>query len=76
MRPDGRLPRAALLAEQPRVDGGPLEAPSHTVSGPTPEFDRYADPTGETTYRCERCGTEAMLRSDIEHEGCPNGSNR
>lgn len=66
--PDGRLPDASLdeVSGQELVaaDGGRSVA----VSGPHPEFDQYGTPTGETYYRCEHCGREAIRREDLE---CP-----
>lgn len=65
--PDGRLPEAARMArptlDRAATDGGQTDG----VTGPHLEFDKHGQPTGETYYRCETCGQEAIYRSDI---GC------
>ena len=63
--PDGRLPEAR---RGDRPDSFPAVADggqSVAISGPHPEFDQYGDPTGETYYRCERCGREAIRREAL-----------
>ena len=64
--PDGRLPDDRVdatntEAPRPAADGGF----SSDITGPHIEFDRYDEPTGETYYRCECCGREAIRRRDL-----------
>lgn len=70
--PGGRLPEAARTArpalEQAATDGGQPTG----VSGPHIEFDRNGQPTGETYYRCETCGREAMAQSDLDCGRAPD----
>jgi hypothetical protein len=65
--PDGRLPDSGAdsTPTEPRAaaDGGRRGG----VTGPHIEFDKQGDPTGETYFRCEDCGREAIHRSDLEH---------
>lgn len=75
--PDGRLPSRAT------ADGGTTaetrsDEPIETgrIEGPILEFDRHGKPTGETYFRCMRCGREAMRARDLETAARYNRSPR
>jgi hypothetical protein len=72
--PAGTLPEASSVTQpgpsRTVCDGG---APG-SVTGPHREFDKHGTPTGETYYRCETCGREAIDRSDLPCVGAAQNS--
>ena len=52
------------------------ETTKHEIYGPYTEYNHHDEPTGETYYKCQCCGTEALTAEDIEAFPCERGENQ